>query len=70
MRAHLAARDVARQGDEEQVRLFYEMFVMSNLLGELPLLCNRGLAVRVDGPRQVVERARREGLRGFGGPRS
>merc|ERR1712048_568197 len=57
MRAHLAARDLVLRHDRRDLMLYYQMFVMSNLIGELPLLCNRGLVIRVDGARQIVELA-------------
>eukprot|EP00411_Alexandrium_monilatum_P076452 CAMPEP_0175493026 /NCGR_PEP_ID=MMETSP0096-20121207/2562_1 /TAXON_ID=311494 /ORGANISM="Alexandrium monilatum, Strain CCMP3105" /LENGTH=695 /DNA_ID=CAMNT_0016794961 /DNA_START=10 /DNA_END=2093 /DNA_ORIENTATION=- len=60
MRAHLAARDLVLRHDRHDMALYYRMFVMSNLIGELPLLFSRGLVVRVDGARQVMERAHRE----------
>jgi len=60
MRAHLAARDLVLRHNRHDMELYYRMFIMSNLVGELPLLFNRGLVVRVDGARQVLERAYQE----------
>lgn len=58
MRAHLAARDLVLRYDRRDLELYYRMFIMSNLIGELPLLFNRGLVIRIDSARQIVERAR------------
>lgn len=60
MRAHLAARDLVLRHDRKDMELYYRMFIMSNLIGELPLLFNRGLVIRIDGVRQIVERAQLE----------